>query len=235
VPVNALFVMGFAILGLGHEAFWFLGAGIETAYLAALVTNQRFRKWVDAVRFAENDSVEPAESETLISTLSRERKDRHQMLTRTVDETFRYYQKSEVGQVLAETNRAALAQLSLFHLKLLAAQQGLEDLNTGTNENLLRREIELVRSELGYEKITPALRSSKEATLSILEKRLGNLERLGQSLAEIEGDLKRIEAQVELARENAGMGSQPEAVSPNIQLASRLLDELNWSSESQTQ
>jgi hypothetical protein len=92
-----------------------------------------------------------------------------------------------------------------------------------------------VRRELGYEKITPTLRTSKQATLNILEKRLANLERRGQSLAEIEGDLERIEAQVELARENAAMGSQPETVSANIQLASRMLDETTWSSPTATQ
>lgn len=138
--------------------------------------------------------------------------------------------------MLVETNRAALDQLSLFHLKLLGAEQSLDDLRASTKEETLRKEIAQVRRELGYEKITPTLRTSKQATLNPLEKRLANLERRGQSLAEIEGDLERIEAQVELARENAAMGSQPETVSANIRLASRLLDETTWSSnDSQTQ
>ena len=236
VPVNALLLAGFGILGFGHEAFWFMGAGLEAAYLAALVTNERFRAWVDAVHLETAATPESSESQAILPTLSKARQDRHRKVQSTIEETFRYYRKSDVGEVLVETNRAALDQLSLFHLKLLAAEQGLDDLRESTKEETLRKEIAQVRRELGYEKITPTLRTSKQATLNILEKRLANLERRGQSLAEIEGDLERIEAQVELARENAAMGSQPETVSANIRLASRLLDETTWSSsDSQTQ
>jgi hypothetical protein len=234
VPVNALLLAGFGILGFGHEAFWFMGAGLEAAYLAALVTNQRFRAWVDSLQL-EAAAPGSFERQAILLTLSRARQDRHQKVHSTIEETFAYYCKSDVGEVLAETNRAALDQLSLFHLKLLAAEQSLDDLRASTNEKTLRNEIAYLRRELGSEKITPTLRISKEATLNILEKRLANLERRGQSLAEIEGDLQRIEAQVELARENAAMGSQPETVSANIQLASRMLDETSWSSPTVTQ
>lgn len=235
VPVNALLLAGFGILGFGHEAFWFMGAGLETAYLAALVTNERFRAWADAVRLETAATPESSESQAILPTLSKARQDRHRKVQAAIEETFRYYRKSDVGEVLAETNRAALDQLSLFHLKLLAAEQSLDDLRASTNEERLQNEIAQVRRELGYEKITHTLRTSKQATLNILEKRLANLERRGQSLAEIEGDLERIEAQVELARENAAMGSQPETVSANIQLASRMLDETTWSSPTVTQ
>ncbi len=233
VPVNVIVLAGFGILGLGHEAFWFLGAGLETAYLATLVANDRFRVWVDAVKNEQSLGDANSEQNALLHPLLEERQKRHRSLLRRIDDTFHQYRKSDVGEVLAETNRAALDQLALFHLKLLAAQQNLDDLQASTNEDTLRREIDQVRRELGLEKITPTLRVSKQATLNILEKRLTNLERREHSLSEIEGDLDRIEAQVALAYENAAMTNQPETISANIQIASHLLDETTWTSPDQ--
>ena len=71
VPVNALLFAGFGILGFGHEAFWFMGAGLEAAYLAALVTNERFRAWVDAVRLETAATSESSESQALLPRFPR--------------------------------------------------------------------------------------------------------------------------------------------------------------------
>jgi len=78
---------------------------------------------------------------------------------------------------------------------------------------------------VGVGRISRSLRESKEATLRILEQRLANLERREQTLAEIDSDLTRIEAQVDLALENAGMRGKSEAISANIDLVSQLLDD----------
>ncbi len=51
-----------------------------------------------------------------------------------------------------------------------------------------------------------------------------NLQRREQSLAEIDSDLTRIEAEVALAVENATLRGQPQAVSSNIDLVSQSLD-----------
>jgi hypothetical protein len=230
IPWNAVALAGFGILGFGHEAFWFLGAALEAAYLAALVSNARFRAVIDAADRAPEIEDADNRRKAALDGLSESRRDRHAALLREIEDTLRRYRKSDVGDVLAETNRAALEQLAELHMRLLAAQQGLDDLHAATDESALRREIDLVKKELGYEKITAALRESKKATLAILEKRLANLTRREESLAEIEGDLDRIEAQVSLARENAAMSDQPEAVSANIELASHLLDDTTWSS-----
>jgi len=238
IPLNALGLLGFAILGFGHEAFWFIGAGLEAAFLTALVTNERFRALADA-RGREPADLEAAEQHaSVLAALSEAAKTRHQKLLKQIESTLRSYRKSDIGNVLEETNRAALDQLAELHLRLLSAQQNLHDLHASTDEAALHREIELVRRELGYEKITATLRESKQATLAILEKRRANLSRREDSLAEIEGDLDRIEAQVGLARENAAMSNKPEAVSANIELATHLLDDTSWSplsSEEQSQ
>jgi len=67
------------------------------------------------------------------------------------------------------------------------------------------------------------VRESKRATLNILKKRLNNLHRKAETLEEIDSDLVRIEAQVDLVRENAGMQSKPQTISADIELASNLV------------
>jgi hypothetical protein len=48
IPVNLLALAGFGIVGLANPAFWFLGLGLEAAYLFGLASNSRFREIVDA-------------------------------------------------------------------------------------------------------------------------------------------------------------------------------------------
>lgn len=222
VPWNVLALGGFVILGFGHEAFWLVGAGLEAAYLASLVSSGRFRNWVDAVAAPPPPETRP-ESMAIYESLTPPRRERHDALRAKVGSTLGLYRRSSTEEMLTETNSDALEKLASLHLKLLEAQQNLESMRS--NPDSLTREIELVRRELSSEKITPALRESKQATLEILEKRLLNLTRREQSLQELESDLDRIEAQIDLAFENAGMSGQPEAISANIQLVSHLLDD----------
>jgi hypothetical protein len=67
-----------------------------------------------------------------------------------------------------------------------------------------------------------ALQRSQEATLAILRRRLENLQNRDRILRENESDLARIEAQVELMRENAAIEGKPSSIETEIELASDL-------------
>jgi hypothetical protein len=71
--------------------------------------------------------------------------------------------------------------------------------------------------------VTAALRESKTATLAIMKQRLANLRNRTRTMQEIESDLTRIEAQVDLALENASMQGKPQTISLEIDLASDLV------------
>jgi len=71
----------------------------------------------------------------------------------------------------------------------------------------------------------PQIEESKKATQGILRKRVANLQRREQSLEEIASDLTRLEAQIDLAVENAGMRGKTETISTKIDLVSHLLDD----------
>ncbi len=98
-----------------------------------------------------------------------------------------------------------------IRLRLLVVQQRLTEQAASEPANLDQRitglEHELADAALGA---TP--RGSKAATLELLLRRRDNRTRRGQSTAEIEADLARIEAQVDLAAENAALDGRPAAV-----------------------
>ncbi len=67
-----------------------------------------------------------------------------------------------------------------------------------------------------------ALQRSQEATLAIYRRRLDNLQNRDRILCENDSDLARIEAQVELMRENAAIEGKPASIETEIELASDL-------------
>ncbi len=97
--------------------------------------------------------------------------------------------------------------------------------DTESDERKLRADTELLERDLATAKLSPATRESKSATLQLLRKRVQNCERRRQSLDEIASDLARIEAQVALVLENTSLEGTPTAVSADLDLASRLLDD----------
>jgi hypothetical protein len=114
------------------------------------------------------------------------------------------------------------------------AQHYLNEGSTDTSPEEIRAKIRQLENDLKRIGITRTLRDSKEGTLRILQQRLTNLNRRGESNAEIESDLGRVEAQVDLALESATMQGQAEVISANIELTSHLLDSSSFGDLSAT-
>jgi len=64
----------------------------------------------------------------------------------------------------------------------------------------------------------PALRDSKKATLDILRPRVDNVRRRAETLAEVDADLARVEARLDLAMEEASLKEKPAQSRRNIEL-----------------
>jgi len=225
LPLNVLFSSGIVLLGFGHPGFWFAGAALETAYLYALTTNPRFQNLVDA----ETTSIEVESAETqrevLIQTLTPPRRQKLEELRSKCRRVLQMQQDVGTDDLLRDGNREALQRLKWLYLKLLVAEQNISSLDAISTQDSLQTQIDRLVEELSARKSSASLRDSKEATLRILRQRLTNLDRRGQNLEEIASDLTRIEAQVDLALENAGMRGETTTISTNIDLVSQLLDD----------
>lgn len=225
VPVNALAVLGFGLLGFGHEGFWLLGLGLESFWLWAAVQNPGFRAKVDAQQAQIEMDAEARERTALGSRLDAESHARWLHLDKKCARARQLQEESGRSPFLAEANRDALQKLGDFGLKLLVARSSLIALSQITNEQELSRQIASLEEDLADETLSFAARESKEATLTIVRQRLENLDRREQFLDEIDSDLARIEAQIDLAVEQAGLRGPDAAVSANLKFVSHFLNE----------
>jgi hypothetical protein len=224
LPVNALAALGFAILGLGHPGFWLLGAGLEAAYLSMVATHPRFQRAIDArERFLEAGSAEEGRRE-LAASLGPEARRRFDSLETKIASVLQTGREAHLGALEIESRRDALERLSWIALKLLVARHQLEASRLHAGEADLKRRIAGLEHELATESGEPsALRQSQSATLEILRQRLRNLERSEQTLKQIDSDLTRVEAQVDLAFESATLQGGGEIVAANLELATEAL------------
>ena len=95
-----------------------------------------------------------------------------------------------------------------------------------TSDTDLRTQIDAIEKELARGVATGTVRDSKKATVTILRQRIDNIRRRAETLAEVDADLVRVEAQIDLALEEANLKEKPAAISANIDLVSRrMLDE----------
>jgi hypothetical protein len=224
MPLNLLGVLGVGVLGLANPGFWLLGLGLEVAYLFTLATNRRFQKTVDAEQVMLTSHDAEQKRQALIQSLAQEDRQRLTAIEKKAERILSVQRQSQFSDFALDGTREALGRLSWVYLKLLIARHRLlEQARLDTPGELEARATTLER-ELASDNLSEAMRASKTATLEITRKRLGTLERRQQSLAEIDSDLVRTEAQVDLALENAAVQDQPTAIGTDLSLASHLLD-----------
>jgi hypothetical protein len=244
VPVNVLLVAACAILGFANPGFWLLGAGAEAALLTALATSPRFQRAVEARRLSAAAGEADLHRQELVRRLDPASRKRLAALDDKCARVLAVQQEAQAPEMGLENSRDALSRLSWIFLKLLiarlhlvealrvpggaaAGQPGMLQAAAGgaaADSDLQRQMAELDRA-MAAPGVTPALRESQSATRKILEQRLQNLQRCKQTIQEVDADLGRIEAQVDLALENANLRGGGAVVSANLELASQILDD----------
>ena len=225
IPWNLLALACFAILGFGNPGFWFLGVALEATYLLALSGNRRFQRLIDAEDSEHLKEEMARQRQSLVEDLTAETRRKLALLNDKRGKIRALYTGSDAESFVIESNDASLSNLSWLYLKLLVAQNTLQSSDVRTTEAALQKQIEAIDREVSKPDVSASYRESRLATQKILQKRLENFARREQSLKEIESDLERIEAQVDLALENAQMQRSPQAISANIELASSQLDD----------
>jgi hypothetical protein len=234
IPFNLVGLAAFGLLGFGEPAFWPLGAGLEAAYLLVLSTNPRFRNVIDARGKVAVEQGAEAQRAALLSRLNPAQNRRLEALEAKCQHILQIYQDQQVNEFTVSSNTDALKRLQWIFLKLLVAQHYLNDRSTETSPQEIEAKIHQLENDLKLAGITRTLRDSKEGTLRILQQRLNNVNRRAESNAEIESDLSRVEAQVDLALESATMQGQAEVISANVELTSHLFDSTSFGDLSAT-
>lgn len=226
IPANLLALIGFAVLGFGHPGFWLLGLGLEATYLFGLASSPAFQKRVRLQEEMFEHGDQEAERQGLIRYLSREARERLLSIENKCKRIIEMQIVAKADESVLEVNRLALRDLMWVYLKLLVAEHSLDKPESDRVEHSIRREIEALQFDLAKDDLSDTVRKSKQATLSILMKRLRNIERRDQYLAETQSNLKRIEAQIDLAVDEAEIKGRPQFISTDIEVAGSLLSDL---------
>ena len=226
LPVNALAVLGVGILGCAEHALWLLGVGLETAYLYLLATNPRFQKVITARDHWQAQQSSERSRRDLLAQLSPESRARLERLEDKIRRAVALSRGETNAGLLGDSNLDAMEKLAALHLRLLGVEHDLQAVQQQTDEAGLARQAAILEQELqaGGGPLSTALRESKQATLALTQKRLANAKRRAESIAEVGSDLARIEAQVELALEDASLGGKPTIVASNLNLLNRILE-----------
>ncbi len=222
IPANILGVIGFGFLGLVEPSLWLLGTGLETLFLFTLSTNGRFQKVVDAADLRLDDSDAAQKRHRLISSLPNEDQQRLAMLTSKCYRVGEIYRTQQAEEFTIAAGGDALERLKWVYVKLLVARHNLVANTAGDSEPGLRSKTAALEADLQKSPRDTPLYQSRAATLAILKERLTNFQRRQEALQEIESDLTRIEAQVDLMLENASIQGKPQTLSLDLELATNL-------------
>jgi len=223
LPVNALLAGALAILGFAQPAFWLIGLAAEAIIISALAFNPRFQTYVQAQQLQNVKDNADAQRQALIQLLAPDARARLNDLRAKCERVLDVFRSQQAEEYVIDSNRDALRSLKWVYLKLLVARHHLVAPADNEPESTLEQKVASIERDIANQNEPDSLRQSKAATLSILKKRLVNIRRREQTLEEIDSDLTRIEAQVDLILENATMQSKPQTISSDIELASDLL------------
>lgn len=224
LPLNLVFVALVISLGAVREwrPVWLFGAWLELAYLWILATNERFRKAVDAEELAAEAADPQLQRQRLTEELSPAARTQMSQLDARIRSTLDAAARAGQEPYLMQSQRDGLDRLSWLYLKLLLARQMLDTEDAGATGSQLRRQIDQLTADLA-EQGPESVKSSKRETLRIAQRRLELYQRRAQAMEEVKADMARIEAQVELAFENALTGTSA-ATSESLNLTTVMLE-----------
>ena len=225
LPFNALAVLGTGILGCAVHPLWLIGVGLETAYLFVLATHPRFQRVVAARELERTRKTDDQIRHDRLDQLTADGRARLERLEAKIGRIAVLYRTNDSDNLLLDSSLEAVRGLGALQWRLRIAERNLQTANQQFDEKMLAGQSATLERELaGGEALSAALRQSKQATLELTRKRLLNARRRAESLAEIQSDLARIEAQVDLALEDAGLEGTPAVVTANLNLLNRILE-----------
>jgi hypothetical protein len=223
IPWNAAAVVAAGIAGWFDPSIWLTAAVGEFIYLFTLSTHPAFQQWIDAR--TPQPMIEDTNDarQDLLAKVGGAARQRYVKL----EEKRAKLEALPSDDLLHESNKHALRHLSWLFLRLLVAQRDMR-VATKAEPKELEQQIEKLESELLDS--TKTAQESKQATIALLRERLENVRQKETSLAEIEADLARIEAQLDVALEDATLRDAPVAISQTVELTSLSISRDQWTS-----
>jgi hypothetical protein len=239
VPPNWVGVGIFGLLGVLNPGLWLIGAGLELAYLHSLSSNRRFRNLINGKFLSQENRLKQARFFQQVRLLTPPDKERFDALVTRGQEILAQQRTVVDDKTSLLAQAQGFGRLQAIYLRLLLARQAilkvLRDSQTADRDRRgLQERVARLQEQLKDESINPELRRSLTSQMEILQQRLVKQTEARDRLAYVEAELTRIQEQVELIREQAGLTTDPSLVSQRIDEISATLGGTNqWISEQQ--
>ncbi len=226
-----------ALLSPWPDAVLPLVAGLEALYLAGLVSNEKFRRAIDADVYQRQRQPEVAATQNslneIIGMLPMESRRRFEALKARCLEMRAIAGRVRGQSALPEdSNTSALDRLLWVFLRLLVSQEALGQFLKRTNPEEIRSRVEQVKTMLataGDERLKRSLQDS----LAAQELRLQNHEQAAKNAEFIRVELDRIEAKIQALTESSVnrqdtefLSSQIDSVAESMQSTEKAISEL---------
>jgi hypothetical protein len=233
VPPNWIGLAAAAMLGFVEPGVWVLGAGLELGYLLWLSTNRRFQRAVDLRRADGARGDWDQRILTVLNDLGGAERARYEALADRCHSILDLQRRSGATEATGLTAQAeGLGRLTWTYLRLLAARHAIDRVLDGDDadetadleDRVAEIERRLARAPSGDD-----LTRSLEGQRDILRQRLVRRAEADRQRTYIDAELSRIEAQVELIREQAALSTDPEGLSRRIdEIAATLGGTTQW-------
>lgn len=218
VAPNWVGLAAFGLLGIANPGFWVLGAGLELGYLLTLATSSRFQRAVSSRPLSAARAEWNTRITRLTSRLNRPDRERFSALSQRCASIIdlQTHGGAELPQGI-EAQADSLGRLSWMFLRLLVARGTIVSvLGGGEQDDALEERRETLQRQASDESAPADLRRSLSGQIEILEQRIQGRDEAAKKLAYIDAELARIEAQVELIRDQAALSTDPEILSRRI-------------------
>ncbi len=223
VPLNFIAVLGAGVLGYYQHAFWFLGLGVETAYLFSLAFSTRFQHVVDSRSVVFSQKEADQKREAIVHQLPVDSRLHLATLSRKAEQIDAIYKVQDPDEFTLGSNREAVQQMVWTYVKLLVARHTLASAGATEPGQVIMQRIAAIEVELQPMPESDPMRAPKVATLDGLKDRLAKLRQKEKAIADVDGDLLRVESQVDAilddATKSGGSGLIPKEVSLVSQLS----------------
>jgi len=225
MPVNKMALAAFGVLGIANPGFWLLGAAAELSYLGLLSSSARFQRLVQGERLAEKASSHGARVERAFRRLSPTSQARYRDLVDETRQILGLGASEGSSEVFQGWRTGNLNELLWLFMRLLTSREQILSTQSRVDRGRLEEAIVGLRQRVEAAEADSPLARSLQATLSIQEKRLENLDTARQNLAVIDAELERIEKQVRLLRAESAVSGGPDEVSARLDAVSSTLTE----------
>ena len=221
IPPNWIMLAAFGLLGLANPGFWLIGAGVEVAYLAALASNPRFQRTVEAKRISGASKDWQDRHDELVKRLNDADRLRYDAMVNRCRSILEQQQQSSTMPAGLDATSESLGRLTWTYLQLLVTRQAIARIlrdpaekDDGTDR--LAQRIRDLEAQLAKADLSQDLRKSLSGQAEILRQRLKGRSEGKEKLDFVEAELGRIREQVELLREQAALATDPDGLSARI-------------------